>query len=231
MNCQNYQIILDAYIDGTVTPQQIQQLEAHIQSCETCRREYETHRKMKLVLGECLTLSEPSEQTIQSIMTNAASQEIASGSTIGFFWKIAASILLIAAVGLGFMAGRFLPATPSINAVQVAYQIKSLEGTVLVRHTGTEIWRPLAKDSAIYVGDDFLSTPNAKVVFAVGAKSFITLTQNSMLVLKTVADTTELYLANGNLDASLESPHGPFFVTTPHGRAEALGTEFTINVE
>jgi hypothetical protein len=231
MNCKSYQIILDAYIDATVTPQQIQQLEAHIQSCESCRREYETHRKMKMVLSECLMMSEPSEQTIQSIMTNAAGREVASGSTIGFFWKIAAVILLIAAVGLGFTAGRFLPSTPSIKAVRTAYQIKSLEGTVLVRHPGSNLWQPITKDTAIYIGDEFLSTPKANVIFTVAKNSTITLNQNSMLVLKTTGDNTELYLANGALDADLESPHGPFFVTTPHGRAEALGTEFTINVE
>jgi ferric-dicitrate binding protein FerR (iron transport regulator) len=102
---------------------------------------------------------------------------------------------------------------------------------VLVRHPGAKTWLPLATDSVMYVGDELVSAPNAKATFVVGENSTITLSENSMLVLKTVGETTELYLASGCLDAALESPHGPFFVTTPHGRAEALGTEFTVHVQ
>jgi hypothetical protein len=42
---------------------------------------------------------------------------------------------------------------------------------------------------------------------------------------------TQFHLEHGKLAAALESPHPPFFVSTPHGRVEALGTEFTVNVE
>jgi len=150
---------------------------------------------------------------------------------MGMLAKAAAGFLLIAAVGLGFLGGRYLPAAATIDAVQTTYQIQAIEGTVLVCHPGQTRWQPLAKDSAIYVGDEILSTPQANVTFAVDDQSTITLSENSMLVLNAVGATTELHLAHGSLDAALESPHGLFFVTTPHGRAEALGTEFTVNVK
>jgi ferric-dicitrate binding protein FerR (iron transport regulator) len=43
-------------------------------------------------------------------------------------------------------------------------------------------------------------------------------------------DNTEFSLEHGECTASLQSPHVPFFVRTPHGRVEALGTEFTVTV-
>ncbi|HUT46836.1 MAG TPA: FecR domain-containing protein [Sedimentisphaerales bacterium] len=50
------------------------------------------------------------------------------------------------------------------------------------------------------------------------------------LVLKLYNDETQFFLEHGECTASLESPHGPFFISTPNGRVEALGTEFTVTV-
>ena len=38
-------------------------------------------------------------------------------------------------------------------------------------------------------------------------------------------------LEQGELAAALNSPHPSFVVSTPNGRVEALGTEFTVSVE
>jgi ferric-dicitrate binding protein FerR (iron transport regulator) len=62
-------------------------------------------------------------------------------------------------------------------------------------------------------------------------KSTIELNQNSMLVLKLYNGETQFFLEYGRCTAALESPHPPFFIRTPHGRVEALGTEFTVTVE
>jgi hypothetical protein len=234
MNCKQFQPIFDAMIDGTMTAQQKRQLETHIESCADCRQAYQTHCTMETVIGECFTLPGPSGEITQSILNRIANvKPTASSVSIwarGSFTKIAAGILLLAALGLAFAAGRYAPVA-SIDAAPTAYSVQSVEGTVLVRHPGTKTWLPLATDSTMYVGDELVSAPKAKATFAVGNNSTITLSENSMLILKTVGETTELYLATGCLDAALESPHGPFFVTTPHGRAEALGTEFTVHVQ
>ncbi len=235
MNCKQFQPIFDAMIDGSVTEQQRKQLETHIESCADCRQAYRTHCTMETVLSECFTLPGPSSQITQSILSRIANVKPAAASAprwaMGTFTKIAAGILLLAAIGLGFAAGRYPSVTSSIDAVPTAYKVHAVQGTVLVRHPGTTTWLPLATDSTMFVGDELVSAPNATATFIVGENSTITLSQNSMLILKTVGETTELYLATGCLDAALESPHGPFFVTTPHGRAEALGTEFTVHVQ
>jgi ferric-dicitrate binding protein FerR (iron transport regulator) len=234
VNCKQFQTIFDAMIDGTMTVRQKQQLETHIESCADCRQTYQTHCTMETVLSECFTLPGPSTEVTQSILNRISkTKSTAAPAPVwarGTFTKIAAGILLMAALGLAFAAGRYVPVA-SIDAVPTAYSVQSIEGTVLVRHPGTKTWLPLATDSVMYVGDELVSAPKAKATFMVDDNSTITLSENSILVLKTVGETTELYLATGCLDAALESPHGPFFVTTPHGRAEALGTEFTVHVQ
>jgi ferric-dicitrate binding protein FerR (iron transport regulator) len=53
-----------------------------------------------------------------------------------------------------------------------------------------------------------------------------------MLVLELFNGETQFFLEHGECTASLNSPHhGPFFISTPHGQVEALGTEFTVTVE
>jgi ferric-dicitrate binding protein FerR (iron transport regulator) len=89
----------------------------------------------------------------------------------------------------------------------------------------------LFSGSDIYRGDTFHSAPKSALVLEVGNKSTLELNQNSMLVLRLHNGGTRFHLEHGKLAAALQSPHPPFFVSTPHGQVEALGTEFTVNVE
>lgn len=236
--CKTCQTLIEHYIEGCLDTTAREQLNEHIKDCPACRDEFARAESIEVILKESLNPEQSHQPAIDAVMTSIAqihehkTESVHSGNFyMGMLAKVAAGFLLIAAVGLGFLGGRYLPAAASIDAVQTAYQIQAIEGTVLVRHPGTTIWQPLTQNSAIYVGDEFLSTPQANVTFVVDDQSTITLSENSMLVLNTVGETTELHLAHGSLDAALESPHGLFFVTTPHGRAEALGTEFTVNVK
>ncbi len=51
--------------------------------------------------------------------------------------------------------------------------------------------------------------------------STIEVSPNSMLALVSYGNKTEFSLEQGECTANLQSPHGPFFVRTPHGRVEA----------
>jgi ferric-dicitrate binding protein FerR (iron transport regulator) len=113
----------------------------------------------------------------------------------------------------------------------VPIKVAKLEGTVLVKHLDSELWHSMQPGSDIYLGDTFHSAPKSALVLELENRSTLELNQNSMLVLKLYNGETQFYLEHGKLSAALESPHPPFFVSTPHGRVEALGTEFTINVE
>lgn len=113
---------------------------------------------------------------------------------------------------------------------QVPISAGKIEGTVLVRHEGSDVWQILGVDSNIYIGDTFHSTAKSACALKLSGKSTLELNQNSMLVLKLYNGETQFFLEHGECTASLESPHGRFFISTPHGRVEALGTEFTVTV-
>ena len=102
---------------------------------------------------------------------------------------------------------------------------------VLVRHDGSDSWQPLQSGAVVYRGDMFHSVAKAEFVLDLGNNSTIKVNPNSMLVLVAYGGKTEFSLEHGECTASLQSPHGPFFIRTPQGRVEALGTEFTVTVE
>jgi hypothetical protein len=230
-NCKKYQRIIKSYIEGELTEADKTQLEEHIKNCSACRKEYTKAQTLTLVVGE--SFQPETEEAVDSVMASISQLPVQDKETRStpVFWKIAAGFIIIAGLLLGFQAGRTSMQWKPDNLTSAPYTIGELAGTVLVKHTNSDIWQPLTADSTIYIGDQFLSTPKAYITFAVDEKSSIGLKENSMLTLDITVDETNLVLSHGMLDADLESPHGPFFVTTPHGRAEALGTKFTVKVE
>jgi ferric-dicitrate binding protein FerR (iron transport regulator) len=143
---------------------------------------------------------------------------------------IAAGVLLAVGLFLGFALGRAgKPARTPLTA-QVPISVGKIEGTVLVRHEASDVWQALKSGSNVHLGDTFHSTARSACRLEFKNKSTIDLNQNSMLVLKLYNGETQFFLEHGECTASLESPHGRFFISTPHGRVEALGTEFTVKV-
>ncbi|MHC4865037.1 MAG: FecR family protein [Planctomycetota bacterium] len=110
-------------------------------------------------------------------------------------------------------------------------KVAKLTGTVLVRHKDSDVWKILEAGSKLYLGDTFHSAAKSACVLELEDESTLELNQNGMLELRSYNGGTEFYLKHGVLAAALKSPHGPFFISTPHGRVEALGTEFTVTVE
>ena len=146
---------------------------------------------------------------------------------------LAAGILLAVGAIVGFALGRSgsVPADELAALTPVPMRVAGLEGTVLVRHEGSDTWRALKSDAAVYLGDTFHCTSKSNLTLEVGDKSTLQIVENSMLALMSYNGETRFHLEHGHCRASLESPHGPFFISTPHGRVEALGTEFTVTVE
>ena len=231
--CETYQIIIESYIEGELTSADKTRLEEHVKDCPNCRKEYAEAQTLALVLNESFQPETSGEQVADSVMASISELPIHEKGQQPFltFWKIAAGFMIAAGLCMSFYAGRSTTAWKSTHLTQTPYTISNLHGTVLVKHANSEIWQPLTSDSVIYTDDNFLSAPNSRVCFTLGDKSLIELKENSMLVLDITPDITNLHLVHGTLDADLVSPHGPFFVTTPHGRAEALGTEFTVQVD
>ncbi len=231
--CEQYKNFIALYLEGELSDTQQAQLQQHTQICSACRGEYETAKSLAMIINDSFLPQQSDGQAAEAVLT-AIKQTPARQKQSSRHWamsKIAAGIMIAAALLIGFYAGRTSNQWQPDNLIQASYTIQHVEGTVLVKRSNSHVWQPLTIDSAIYSDDQFLSSPGSRVLFAIDEQSHIELKENSMLVLEITPDKTNLHLVHGTLDADLTSPHGPFFVTTPHGRAEALGTEFTVKVD
>lgn len=240
ITCEKYRKIIEQYIDGTISDEQLTELKSHTETCESCREEFKGCVLMQDVLRHSLSSQTTAGQASASVMSklsaksNLRLQHALSGITLSVRRQAAVAAAIILAVGLflGFALGRAgtgRPITAPLSA-QVPINIGRLEGTVLVRHEDSDIWQTLRAGSNVYLGDIFHTAAKSACVLKLDDKSTLELNQNSMLVLKMYNGQTQFFLEHGECTASLESPHGPFFISTPNGRVEAMGTEFTVKV-
>jgi len=241
MNCEKYKKLIEKYVEGAISDEQIAELTTHAETCQWCREEFEQCRALEDAVKEAFSSRMSAEEARESVLARLSAEPKPVARRIRYRadWltgrrvAIAASILLAVGLTLGFAVGRASyekPADAPVTA-QVPMRVVELDGTVLVRHKGYDVWQVLKADSTIHLGDTFHSATKSGFVLEMEDKSTIEVNQNSMLVLKFYNGETQFFLEYGRCTAALESPHPPFFIGTPHGRVEALGTEFTVTVE
>ena len=234
MNCENYKKLIEKYLDGIITDTELVNLKSHAENCSACRNEFEQSRQLQCVIAEGMSVQTTAKEAREAILSRLTDKRIESAPKVLFAGRmaIAASILIAAGLLSGLYLGRFTSTqTGELLAAKTSLHIANLEGFVLVRHQGRTLWERLEPESSIHIGDTFHSTAKSAFNLEFQDKSTIKLNQNSMLVLKEYNGGTQFYLEQGELAAALESPHPPFVVSTPNGRVEALGTEFTVSVE
>jgi ferric-dicitrate binding protein FerR (iron transport regulator) len=240
IRCEKHKNLIEQFIEGTISDQQLTELKMHTETCESCREEFKRCVLLQDILKHSLSSQTTAGQASESVMSKLSAkpdrrlQPALHGTTLSVRRRAAVAAAIILAVGLflGFALGRACtdkPITEPLTA-QVPINIGRLEGTVLVRHKDSDIWQTLRTGSNVYLGDAFHSAAKSACVLKLDDKSTLELNQNSMLVLKMFNGQTQFFLEHGECTASLESPHGPFFISTPNGRMEALGTEFTVTV-
>lgn len=236
-DCDKYNDLIEKYLDGIITDVEMSNLQEHVEKCSSCRIEFNHSNLLKNVVKQAFSSQTSAEQAGSSLVTRLSSESVRRlhsnlTSIIITFTRSAAAavVLLTAGVLLGFALDKVdKPVESTLNA-EVPIHVGEIEGTVLVKHEGSDFWEALETDSKIRLGDTFHSAAKSNCILVLGPKSTLELDQNSMLVLKTYNGVTDFNLEHGELNAALESPHGPFFISTPHGRVEALGTEFTVKV-
>ena len=234
-DCRTFRDLIEQYLDGTLSDTQLGTLKAHTQDCQSCRREFERAVLLSQTIEESFASPMTAERAKASVMArlSEASRRRIAGPRIPWA-RVAAAAGVFLAVGLlaGFALGRADSVKPPQRAPlqEVPMQVAELHGTVLVRHQGYDVWNVLEAGSNVYLGDTFHSVAKSGLVLELGSNSMIELDQNSTLALTSYNGETQFFLEHGECTANLESPHGPFFIRTPHGRVEALGTEFTVTV-
>jgi ferric-dicitrate binding protein FerR (iron transport regulator) len=235
MNCEKYTELIEKYLSAEIKEAELEQLKDHIGQCASCRKKYEQLGRLEKIVKKAFSSATTAEQASDTILSKLPATRAASAPVVLFRKQMAVAASIFLAVGLlsGFVMGRFnadkLTEVPT--AAKVPMKVARLEGTVLVRHFDSELWHAMQPGSDIYLGDTFHSAPKSGLVLELENKSTLELNQNSMLILKLYNGETQFRLEHGKLAAALQSPHPPFFVSTPHGRVEALGTEFTVTVE
>jgi hypothetical protein len=240
MTCEKYKNLIEKFTEGTINDEQLAELQNHTEMCESCREELKRRLLLQDVLKHSLSSQTTGGQASASVMSKLSAksdrrlQLALHGTTLSVRRQTAVAAAIILAVGLflGFALGRAgngRPIAAPLGA-QVPINIGRLEGTVLVKHKDSDIWQTLRAGSNVYLGDTFHSAAGSACILKLNDKSTLELNQNSMLVLKMYNGKTQFFLEHGECTASLESPHGPFFISTPNGRMEALGTEFTVKV-
>jgi len=234
MNCEKYKKLIERYLDGIINDTELANLKFHAESCSACRNKLEQSKQLEDVIVEGMSAQTTAKKARDTILSKLTDKKIESAPRTLFVGKvaIAASILIVASLLLGFYLGRVTNTQTEVAlAAKTSLRIEKLEGIILVKHQGTALWEKLEPESSVYIGDTFHSTANSAFNLEFQDKSTIKLNQNSMLVLREYNGGTQFYLEHGELAAALESPHPPFVVSTPNGRVEALGTEFTVSVE
>ncbi|MFB0551702.1 MAG: FecR domain-containing protein [Phycisphaerae bacterium] len=235
MSCEKYNELIEKYLNADIEDRELDELKDHTLQCASCHKKFVHIGRFEDILKNAFSSATTAGQASDFILSKLRATRIARAPAVMFSKQMAVAASIFLAVGLlsGFGLARFNAdkriAVPT--AAKVPMKVARLEGTVLVKHQNSELWYPLMPDSGIYVGDTFHSTARSAFVLELEDESTIELNQNSMLVLKLYNGGTQFHLEHGKLAAALESPHPPFFVSTPHGRVEALGTEFTVTVE
>ena len=237
MTCQTAQDLIEKILEGTIGRTELAELQTHTETCPACRAELQRCNLLEEVLKDAFVPSTPAEQARVQVLAKVAARPRPHAGPMPLSWMrtaVAAGAVMTVGLLLGFVAGkahrRGPPQTPPL--VRVPMQVADLEGTVLVRHDHSDLWQPLRSGAPVYLGDTFHSMPKSDFVLVLkDKKSTIKVNPNSMLALTTYGTETQFSLKQGECTASLQSPHPPFFIETPNGRAEALGTEFTVTVE
>jgi hypothetical protein len=231
MNCNEYKVLIGKFIEGTIGKVQLDVLRQHSQDCQQCREEFQVASNLSSVLKQSLCPEVPLDKAVDKVLSGVkfSKHRLSNKSlfSLGKWAAVAACIL----IGFGLAKIGDIKQAGSLAQIKVPMKATEINGTVLVRHSNSDLWQSLTPDSQVYLGDTFHSTAKSGFVLVLSDGSTMALAQNSMLELKEYNGQTDFYLTYGEVDSDLRSPHSPFFISTPHGRVEALGTDFTVSVD
>lgn len=229
MNCQKIQELFKLYLTGDIDNNQFAEVKEHTEDCGECRDELEKMDIFKSSVKSAYSADMAESGAKDSIINRLPDRKQANRLTV---LKYAAAAILLFIFGL--FSGLFMADMEmgvSGQGKPVGVQISSKEGTILIKRAGSDEYAAFDPDAEIYVGDTLQTFARSGCVFQMQDESTIEIKANTSLTFRSFDEKIDLYLDAGQAHADLNSPHKPFFVTTPYGKAEALGTEFTVTVD
>ena len=231
MTCKAYRTDFQRYMEGILEPQAQEDLLQHIKTCSVCECAYREYSQMQEIVKDSLNPSNACKEEISQALKNLklqAQTSTPSRIALASFLRVgtAAAVFLV----IGFFIGSPQAPSPSPPQKPLTIGVSQLQGDVLVRHTWESAWKKMTPEESIYRGDAFLSLHQASLVLSLDPNNSVSLNENSALDLLEHNGRTEFEITYGTVKAKLDGPHEPFFVSTPQGRFEALGTEFIVRV-
>ena len=231
MACEAYKTSFHKYMEGILEERALEDLRQHIKTCSQCRTEQWEFSHMQDILEDSMNPSDSCRQKISQAITNLNVQpqkKIASRKVLASFLRYGAAAAVFLIVGL-HIGSRQSP-NPMHQQKPLSVTVSQLDGDVLVRHPWEGGWKRMTSEESIYKGDAFLSLHQASLILSLGTNNTVSLNENSSLDLLEHNGQTEFGIEYGTVKAKLAGPHEPFFISTPQGRFEALGTEFIVRV-
>jgi len=162
MNCEEARMLLDAYVDGELTPAQERALMDHVNACESCRHEFDAALLLRDVLGnmdeEVAVPLEAQAAWRRAVRAEAKKKAMRKWTR----FASAAAALVVVAFGLGFALKEDAPLHPSANQPQLL----AMDNSAAVR-AGTEL---IARDGetelAVALTADLQPEYNARKKYA-----------------------------------------------------------------
>lgn len=236
-HCPNTQETISRYLEGTLTQLEQQDLQEHLATCPDCATAFKQMNLLEEIVKDAVLPPSDITQAAAGVterLAQQATKPVPAKIAPLFSWRQCLSTAALLAIGIGLGSIWQAPRQSTnqrLSLKAVNLQVAEITGTVMVKHQDAQVWHVLKPDSVIYLGDTFHTTATSDLVLALDATNHIEVNQNSMLTLESYDDQEQqFYLEHGQCTPVLHGPHGPFFIRTPNGRMEALGTEFTVKV-
>ena len=241
MSCRECRSLIEKYLDGLIESAELNELRAHVEACSVCRQQFESVDHLRDILLETLQPATTPAEARDTIMDKISGVTVIAPTKSKAVpvvrlsrWTpaIAGSLLVIGILlGLGLAQTILVRRSSVTPEAVVPIQIANLEGTVLVKHRASDTWEQLSPSSHLRLGDTVQSCGNSGTTLLFGDKSEISVSSNSTVSLELYDETVKFKLSYGTVRAALTDSHKPFFVSTPQGQVQALGTEFTVSVK
>jgi hypothetical protein len=231
MACEAYKTSFHKYMEGILEQPALEDLQQHIKTCSQCRAEQWEFSHMQDILKDSMNPSDSLRQKVSQAITNLDIQpqkHVVSRKVPAVFLRYGAAAAVFLIVGLHIGSRQSSNPIPQQEPLNIA--ISQLDGDVLVKHPWGDGWKEMTADESIYMGDTFRSLHQASLRLSLGTNNIVSLNENSSLELLEHNGQTEFGITYGTVKAKLAGPHEPFFISTPQGRFEALGTEFIVRV-
>jgi len=216
---------LDAYLDHSLPAGERMQVERHLETCESCRRELDNLRNLLKRAGELPKSLKPARDLWPGIESRLDDRKTEHGTPtsalphtgLGRWMRHAAAAAAVVTIALG---------TWWLLQPREGWNLAVVEGTPML---GSE---EISGESRIAVGDVLETGANGRARIQVGIIGHVEVEPNtSIRLVEATISNHRLALDRGTIAATIFAPPRLFFVETPSALAVDLGCVYTLTVD